>query len=169
MIIFKWLAFSVSSNTHSFPPPEVSLFSPFQITEKVLLRILRHPDVIQELKFNESDKRSPQHFLYQRGKPVDYFVLILQVHRHSPAHSHTGQMMTFCKRLTLYFAKDWKTVKRQSVACSQWHTVLNTSYIECILRVRSAFTLRLIQKMRCSICVLKTVQKFEHVTMDTLN
>lgn len=61
------------------PPPEVSLFSPFQITEKVLLRILRHPDVIQELKFNESDKRSPQHYLYQRGKPVDYFILILQV------------------------------------------------------------------------------------------
>lgn len=62
------------------PPPEVSLFSPFQITEKVLLRILRHPDVIQELKFNENDKRSPQHYLYQRGKPVDYFILILQVH-----------------------------------------------------------------------------------------
>ncbi|XP_070845547.1 metal transporter CNNM4 isoform X1 [Chaetodon trifascialis] len=63
---------------HRFLATEVSLFSPFQITEKVLLRVLRHPDVIQELKFNESDKRSPQHFLYQRGKPVDYFVLILQ-------------------------------------------------------------------------------------------
>lgn len=64
------------------PGPEVSLFSPFQITEKVLLRILRHPDVIQELKFNESNKRSPQHYLYQRGKAVDYFILILQVHTH---------------------------------------------------------------------------------------
>ncbi|XP_070781151.1 metal transporter CNNM4 [Enoplosus armatus] len=63
---------------HRFLATEVSLFSPFQITEKVLLRVLRHPDVIQELKFNESDKRSPQHFLYLRGKPVDYFVLILQ-------------------------------------------------------------------------------------------
>lgn len=61
------------------PVPEVSLFSPFQITEKVLLRILKHPDVIQELKFNENDKRSLQHFLYHRGKPVDYFILILQV------------------------------------------------------------------------------------------
>ncbi|XP_034752894.1 metal transporter CNNM4 [Etheostoma cragini] len=57
---------------------DVNLFSPFQVTEKVLLRILRHPDVIQELKFNENDKRSPLHFIYQRGKPVDYFVLILQ-------------------------------------------------------------------------------------------
>uniref|UniRef100_A0A3P9MGM0 Metal transporter n=1 Tax=Oryzias latipes TaxID=8090 RepID=A0A3P9MGM0_ORYLA len=63
---------------HRFLATEVNLFSPFQIKEKVLLRILRHPDVIQELKFNESDKRSPQHFLYQRGKPVDYFILILQ-------------------------------------------------------------------------------------------
>ncbi|XP_018552964.1 metal transporter CNNM4 isoform X1 [Lates calcarifer] len=63
---------------HRFLATEVSLFSPFQITEKVLLRILRHPDVIQEIKFNENDKRSPQHFLYQRGKPVDYFILILQ-------------------------------------------------------------------------------------------
>uniref|UniRef100_A0A667ZR18 Metal transporter n=2 Tax=Myripristis murdjan TaxID=586833 RepID=A0A667ZR18_9TELE len=63
---------------HRFLATEVSLFSPFQITEKVLLRILRHPDVIQEIKFNENDKRSPQHFIYQRGKPVDYFILILQ-------------------------------------------------------------------------------------------
>jgi metal transporter CNNM len=60
-------------------PPEVSLFSPFLVTEKVLLRILRHPDVIQEVKFNDSDKRSPHHFVYQRGRPVDYFILILQV------------------------------------------------------------------------------------------
>ncbi|XP_045922596.1 metal transporter CNNM4 isoform X1 [Micropterus dolomieu] len=63
---------------HRFLATEVSLFSPFQITEKVLLRILRHPDVIHELKFSESDKRSPQHYLYQRGKTVDYFILILQ-------------------------------------------------------------------------------------------
>ncbi|KAM4634980.1 metal transporter CNNM4 [Polymixia lowei] len=63
---------------HRFLATEVSLFSPFQITEKVLLRILRHPDVIQEIKFNENDKRSPQHFIYQRGKSVDYFILILQ-------------------------------------------------------------------------------------------
>ncbi|TKS78223.1 Metal transporter CNNM4 [Collichthys lucidus] len=63
---------------HRFLATEVSLFSPSQISDKVLLRILRHPDVIQEIKFNESDKRSPHHYVYQRGKPVDYFVLILQ-------------------------------------------------------------------------------------------
>ncbi|XP_033951543.1 metal transporter CNNM4 isoform X2 [Pseudochaenichthys georgianus] len=63
---------------HRFLATEVSLFSPFQIKDKVLLRILSHPDVILELKFNENDKRSTQHFLYQRGKPVDFFILILQ-------------------------------------------------------------------------------------------
>ncbi|XP_072515693.1 metal transporter CNNM4 isoform X3 [Salminus brasiliensis] len=63
---------------HRFLATEVSLFSPLQISDKVLLRILKHPDVIQEIKFNETDKRSQQHYLYQRGKPVDYFILILQ-------------------------------------------------------------------------------------------
>ncbi|XP_035766582.1 metal transporter CNNM2-like [Neolamprologus brichardi] len=63
---------------HRFLATEVSLFSPSQISDKVLLRILRHPDVIQEIKFNENDKRSSHHYIYQRGKPADYFLLILQ-------------------------------------------------------------------------------------------
>ncbi|XP_067288850.1 metal transporter CNNM4 isoform X2 [Pseudorasbora parva] len=63
---------------HRFLATEVNIFSPLQIKDKVLLRILKHLDVIQEIKFNESDKRSPQHYLYQRGKPVDFFILILQ-------------------------------------------------------------------------------------------
>ncbi|XP_037122006.1 metal transporter CNNM4-like isoform X1 [Syngnathus acus] len=63
---------------HRFLATEVSLFGGFHVSEKVLLRILRHPDVVQELKFDDNDKRAPQHFLYQRGKPVDYFVLLLQ-------------------------------------------------------------------------------------------
>ncbi|XP_055012794.1 metal transporter CNNM4-like [Boleophthalmus pectinirostris] len=64
---------------HRFLATEVSLFSPSQISDKVLLRILRHPDVIQEIKYNDNDKRSLHHYVYQRGKAVDYFVLILQV------------------------------------------------------------------------------------------
>ncbi|XP_069034357.1 metal transporter CNNM4 isoform X1 [Embiotoca jacksoni] len=63
---------------HRFLATEVSLFSQSQISDKVLLRILRHPDVVQEIKFNDSDKRSLHHYVYQRGKPVDYFILILQ-------------------------------------------------------------------------------------------
>ncbi|KAI2664939.1 Metal transporter CNNM4 [Labeo rohita] len=64
---------------HRFLATEVHLFSPSQISEKVLLRILKHPDVIQDIKFNENDKKSAHHYLYLRGKPVDYFILILQV------------------------------------------------------------------------------------------
>lgn len=63
---------------HRFLATEVSVFNPLQISDKVLLRILKHPDVIQEVKFIESDKHSQQHYLYQRGKPVDCFILILQ-------------------------------------------------------------------------------------------
>ncbi|MEQ2258155.1 Metal transporter cnnm4, partial [Xenotaenia resolanae] len=63
---------------HRFLATEVSLFNPTHISDKVLLRILRHPDVIQEIKFNENDKRSAHHYIYQRGKAVDYFILILQ-------------------------------------------------------------------------------------------
>uniref|UniRef100_A0A8D3BR67 Metal transporter n=1 Tax=Scophthalmus maximus TaxID=52904 RepID=A0A8D3BR67_SCOMX len=63
---------------HRYLATEVTLFSPSQISEKVLLRILRHHDVIQEIKFNDGDKRSTSHYVYQRGKPVDFFVLILQ-------------------------------------------------------------------------------------------
>ncbi|XP_067295546.1 metal transporter CNNM4 isoform X2 [Pseudorasbora parva] len=63
---------------HRFLATEVNLFSPSMISEKILLRILKHPDVIQEIKFNENEKKSPHHFLYLRGKPVDYFILILQ-------------------------------------------------------------------------------------------
>ncbi|KAK2911008.1 hypothetical protein Q8A67_003141 [Cirrhinus molitorella] len=63
---------------HRFLATEVNLFSPSQISEKILLRILKHPDVIQEIKFNENEKKSAHHYLYLRGKPVDYFILILQ-------------------------------------------------------------------------------------------
>ncbi|XP_030057526.1 metal transporter CNNM4 isoform X2 [Microcaecilia unicolor] len=63
---------------HRFLATEVPLFSPSLISEKILLRLLKHPDVILELKFDEDNKKSPQHYLYQKSKPVDYFILILQ-------------------------------------------------------------------------------------------
>lgn len=58
---------------------EVEPFKPAYISEKILLRLIKHPSVVQELKFDEKKKKSPKHYLYQRNKPVDYFVLILQV------------------------------------------------------------------------------------------
>uniref|UniRef100_F6VBK6 Metal transporter n=1 Tax=Ornithorhynchus anatinus TaxID=9258 RepID=F6VBK6_ORNAN len=63
---------------HRFLATEVSLFSPSLISEKILLRLLKYPDVIQELKFDEDNKRCARHFLYIRNKPADYFILILQ-------------------------------------------------------------------------------------------
>lgn len=63
----------------SFPASEVEPFKPAHISEKILLRLIKHPSVVQELKFDEKNKRASQHFLFQRNKPVDYFILVLQV------------------------------------------------------------------------------------------
>ncbi|TNM99999.1 hypothetical protein fugu_013032 [Takifugu bimaculatus] len=57
---------------------KVELFRSSYLSEKILLRLIKHPSVIQELKFNPKSKHAPQHYLFQRNKPVDYFVLILQ-------------------------------------------------------------------------------------------
>ncbi|MBN3295776.1 CNNM1 protein, partial [Amia calva] len=64
--------------THRFLATEVEPFKTSHLSEKILLRLLKHPNIVQDLKFDEKHKRAPQHFLYQRNKPVDYFVLILQ-------------------------------------------------------------------------------------------
>lgn len=61
------------------PPSEVEPFKPAHISEKILLRLIKHPSVVQELKFDEKNKRAQQHFLFQRNKPVEYFILVLQV------------------------------------------------------------------------------------------
>lgn len=58
---------------------EVPQFSPSLISEKILLRLLKYPDVIQELKFDDHNKHYAHHYLYTRNKPADYFILILQV------------------------------------------------------------------------------------------
>jgi metal transporter CNNM len=57
----------------------VDVFSPLRISEKVLLHLLKHPSVNQEVKFDESNRLAAHHYLYQRSQPVDYFILILQV------------------------------------------------------------------------------------------
>uniref|UniRef100_A0A8B9MHU1 Metal transporter n=1 Tax=Accipiter nisus TaxID=211598 RepID=A0A8B9MHU1_9AVES len=63
---------------HRFLSTEVTLFTPNFISEKILLRLLKYSDVIQELKFDEENKKSPRHFLYCKNKAADYFILILQ-------------------------------------------------------------------------------------------
>ncbi|KAG5855277.1 hypothetical protein ANANG_G00047400 [Anguilla anguilla] len=64
--------------THRFLSTEVEPFKPAHLSEKILLRLLKHPSVVQDLKFDEKNKRAAQHFLFVRNKPVDYFVLVLQ-------------------------------------------------------------------------------------------
>ncbi|XP_015998445.1 metal transporter CNNM4 isoform X2 [Rousettus aegyptiacus] len=63
---------------HRFLATEVPQFSPSLVSEKILLRLLKYPDVIQELRFDEHNKHCARHFLYSRNKPADYFILILQ-------------------------------------------------------------------------------------------
>ncbi|KAM4675817.1 metal transporter CNNM4 [Discoglossus pictus] len=63
---------------HRFLSTEVPLFAPALVSEKTLLRLLKYPDVVQELHYNENDKKATEHFLYQRNKMADYFILILQ-------------------------------------------------------------------------------------------
>uniref|UniRef100_A0A3B5LZA9 Metal transporter n=1 Tax=Xiphophorus couchianus TaxID=32473 RepID=A0A3B5LZA9_9TELE len=53
-------------------------FFPAQMSEKILLRLLKLPNVIQELKYDANNKRATGHYLYHRNKPVDYFILVLQ-------------------------------------------------------------------------------------------
>ncbi|XP_053126112.1 metal transporter CNNM3 isoform X2 [Hemicordylus capensis] len=64
--------------TQRFLSREVDLFSPARISEKVLLHLLKHPSVNQEVKFDESNRLAADHYLYQRNQPVNYFILILQ-------------------------------------------------------------------------------------------
>ncbi|KAI5108004.1 metal transporter CNNM2, partial [Silurus meridionalis] len=64
--------------TLRFLATEVEPFGPAQMSEKILLRLLKHPNVIQELKYDDKNKKMLEHFLFQRNKPVDYFILILQ-------------------------------------------------------------------------------------------
>nr|XP_020658749.1 metal transporter CNNM1 [Pogona vitticeps] len=64
--------------THRFMATEVEPFKTPYLSDKILLRLLKHPNVIQEMKFDHKNKQAPEHYLYQRNRPVDYFVLILQ-------------------------------------------------------------------------------------------
>ncbi|CAL9700696.1 unnamed protein product [Knipowitschia caucasica] len=64
--------------TLRFLATEVEPFSAVQMSEKILLRLLKHPNVIQELKYDDKNKRAAEHYLYHRNKPVDHFILILQ-------------------------------------------------------------------------------------------
>ncbi|KAL1266189.1 hypothetical protein QQF64_001864 [Cirrhinus molitorella] len=64
--------------THRFLSREVEHFNPQRVSERVLFHLLRHPSVNQEVKFDPANRLSPDHYLYTRNHPVDYFILLLQ-------------------------------------------------------------------------------------------
>ncbi|CAI9552069.1 unnamed protein product [Staurois parvus] len=64
--------------TQRFLSQEVELFSATRMSEKALLHLLKLPGVTHEVKFDDSERFAPEHYLYLRSQPVDYFILILQ-------------------------------------------------------------------------------------------
>ncbi|RVE44514.1 hypothetical protein evm_010843 [Chilo suppressalis] len=64
--------------TFQFLSTSVDPFRPEMISETVLRRLLKQ-DVIQHIKLRgDEDKNDPKRFVFQEGKSVDYFVLILE-------------------------------------------------------------------------------------------
>ncbi|XP_069363760.1 unextended protein-like isoform X2 [Maniola hyperantus] len=63
--------------TFQFLSTSVDAFKPDTVSETVLRRLLRQ-DVIQYIKMKGKTKREPSTYVFQQGKPVDYFVLILE-------------------------------------------------------------------------------------------
>ncbi|XP_045782034.1 unextended protein-like isoform X2 [Maniola jurtina] len=64
--------------TFQFLSTSVDPFRPDMISETVLRRLLKQ-DVIQHIKDRaDKDKNDPKRYVFQEGKPVDYFVLILE-------------------------------------------------------------------------------------------
>lgn len=56
----------------------VDPFKPDVISEAVLSRLLKQ-DIIHHIKMKkDKSKNDPDTIIYQQGKPVDYFVLILE-------------------------------------------------------------------------------------------
>ncbi|XP_038221115.1 metal transporter CNNM4-like [Zerene cesonia] len=64
--------------TFQFLSTSVDPFRADMISETVLRRLLKQ-DVIQHIRLRgDEEKNDPKRFVYQEGKPVDYFVLILE-------------------------------------------------------------------------------------------
>lgn len=55
----------------------VDAFSKTVISETILRRLLKQ-DIVYHIKKNKDWRNDPACVIYQRGKPADYFVLILE-------------------------------------------------------------------------------------------
>ncbi|XP_041988868.1 unextended protein-like [Aricia agestis] len=63
--------------TFQFLSTSVDAFKPDSVSETVLRRLLKQ-DVIQFIKLKGKTKREPSTYVYQQGKAIDYFVLVLE-------------------------------------------------------------------------------------------
>ncbi|KAJ8705449.1 hypothetical protein PYW08_012495 [Mythimna loreyi] len=63
--------------TFQFLSTSVDAFRPDTVSETVLRRLLKQ-DVIHHIKLKGKSKKDPSTYVFQQGKPVDYFVLILE-------------------------------------------------------------------------------------------
>lgn len=63
--------------TYQYLSASVDLFKPDLISEQTLTRLLRQ-DIFLHIKKNKDHKKDQHVYIYQQGKPVDYFVLILE-------------------------------------------------------------------------------------------
>lgn len=57
--------------------PALDAFKSDQVSETILRRLLNQ-DIVRHIKCKGKDKHDESMYIYQTGKPVDYFVLILE-------------------------------------------------------------------------------------------
>lgn len=126
------------SNTNqsifSFLSAEVEPFAPLQMSEKILLRLLKHPNVIQELKYDEKNKRAVEHYLFHRNKPVDYFIFILQVCGHTEVQTCCTGIIWQLPSCMEWVHAQYDGSSRKSLGFKKWphnidpHILSNPSY-----------------------------------------
>ncbi|XP_063699850.1 unextended protein [Culicoides brevitarsis] len=63
--------------TFQYLSTTLDAFKPDQVSETILRRLLNQ-DIVRHIKCKGKDKNDESMFIYQTGKPVDYFVLILE-------------------------------------------------------------------------------------------
>ncbi|KAJ6633528.1 Unextended protein, partial [Pseudolycoriella hygida] len=63
--------------TFQYLTTTVDSFKPDVVSETILRRLLNQ-DIVHSIKSKGKDKNDPSMVIYQQGKPVDYFVLILE-------------------------------------------------------------------------------------------
>ncbi|KAK2534879.1 hypothetical protein Q9233_003998 [Columba guinea] len=114
---------------HRFLSTVVTLFTPNFISEKILLRLLKYSSVIQELKFNEENKKSLWHVLYCKNKAADYFILILNSKVEVEAGKECIKRCHFCDQHA-HSAFDTKSIELNLSIEGWWELEINSPVVE---------------------------------------